>query len=171
MFIFVSLLICFVNESFRIILTVFNLKIMTRIFGQFFAVLFLLFVLFLSACSKSDDGIALYEINGTVVADATNSPLVKIRMIRQSTDYLLFSDTVYTDSLGKYSFGLTDYYNKNASFSIRAIDIDAAKNGGEFVAKDVKVTFSAADWTSLTVENDYKGYAVKTQNIRLVAKQ
>jgi putative lipoprotein (rSAM/lipoprotein system) len=131
----------------------------------------LLFVfIFLVACSNDNSTFALYEINGTVTDATTNLPLKKIRMIRLGTDYLLFNDTIYTDSVGRYSFSLTDYYAKNATFSLKVEDFDSGLNGGEFAAQKVNVQFSASDWSFVDIVGDYKGEATKTRDITLLKK-
>lgn len=131
----------------------------------------ILFVsVFFVACSIDKTTFAQYEINGTVTDAATNLPLKKIRMIRLGTDYLLYSDTIYTDSIGKYSFTLTDYYAKNATFSLKIEDYDAGLNGGEFATQNVNVKFSALDWSYVDIVGDYKGEATKNQDFQLTKK-
>ena len=132
--------------------------------------LFLLITVFLVACSNENTTFALYDINGTVTDNATNLPLKKIRLIRQGTSYLLFSDTTYTDSLGRYSFSLTDYYSKKATFSLKVEDADGELNGGEFMTQTVNVGFSSANWSMTDVVGDYKGQAIKNQDIKLTKK-
>jgi putative lipoprotein (rSAM/lipoprotein system) len=141
----------------------------STIFQPIWAV-FLFFSIFLVACSTNNETFALYEIKGTVTDAATNSALKRIRLIRQGTDYLLYSDTIYTDSLGKYSFSLTDYYAKNATFSIKAEDFDGGLNGGEFATQTINVRFSSSDWSFVDIVGDYKGEATKTQDFSLLKK-
>jgi putative lipoprotein (rSAM/lipoprotein system) len=132
--------------------------------------LFLLITVFMVACSNENTTFALYDINGTVTDNATNLPLKKIRLIRQGTSYLLFSDTTNTDSLGRYSFSLTDYYSKKATFSLKVEDADGELNGGEFMTQTVNVEFSSASWSMTDVVGDYKGQAIKIQDIKLTKK-
>ena len=132
--------------------------------------LFLLITVFLVACSNENTTFALYDINGTVTDNGTNLPLKKIRLIRQGTSYLLFNDTTYTDSLGRYSFSLTDYYSKKATFSLKVEDADGELNGGEFMTQNINVQFLASDWSFVDLVGDYKGQAIKNQDIKLMKK-
>ena len=111
---------------------------------------------------------AQYDINGTITDAATLSPLKNIRVIRSGTDYLLFNDTIYTDSLGKYGFNQTDFYSKNKSFTMKAEDIDGTKNHGYFASKTVNVTFKSSDWTFTTINNKLQGAAATIQDFQLL---
>ncbi|MFT3753235.1 MAG: radical SAM-associated putative lipoprotein [Paludibacter sp.] len=123
-----------------------------------------------TACSKDTGMLAIYEINGTVTDSVTNTPLNRIRIIRKGTDYLLFNDTTFTDVNGKYSFLLTDYYSKNASFSLKIEDTDGLLNGGEYKPHNVELKFSANDWAFSGVPKEYEGMATTTTDIKLQKK-
>jgi len=128
------------------------------------------FAVFFVAFSIDNNTFGKYEINGNVTDATTSLPLKKIRVIRNATDYLLFSDTIYTDSVGKFSVSLTDYYAVKASFLLKVEDSDAGLNGGEFATQNVNIVFSSSDWSFVDIVGDYKGKAVKTQDIRLLKK-
>jgi putative lipoprotein (rSAM/lipoprotein system) len=121
------------------------------------------------ACSDNKE-LADYLITGTITDNTTLLPIKHIQVIRKSTEYLLFSDTTYTDSIGKYSFEFSDYYNKKASFALKIEDIDLTQNLGDFNTKEIIVGFTAADWDNDTKLNSYKAQAFKTVDIRLTKK-
>jgi len=123
--------------------------------------------LFIALTSCSNDGLADYTVNGTVTDGQTSKPIKNIRVIRKSTEYMLYPDTTYTDSIGQYSFEFVDYYDKKASFSLKAEDIDLSANLGTFITQDVKFSFSSSDWDQNSSLKNYKGEAFKTVNIIL----
>jgi len=140
------------------------MKLLTR-----FIFTIAVFIGFFSACTDNNS-LAYYEINGTVSDKVSFHPLNKIRVIREGTDFVLFSDTCYTDLSGKYHFEFSDYYNKKASFKIKVEDVDSTLNRGYFATQEFKVTFSTSNWVNLNVDGDSKGRAVKTQDFTLQLK-
>ena len=122
---------------------------------------------FITACTDNKNKLAYYQINGTITDSLTTNPLEKIRIIREGTDYLLYSDTTYTDSIGKYHFELTDYYANNATFSIKVEDVDGESNGGDYVTRRLNIVFSKSDWINIATESEYYGTASKNYDIKL----
>jgi putative lipoprotein (rSAM/lipoprotein system) len=120
------------------------------------------------ACSDSPE-FADYTIEGTVTNNSS-LPLKDIRVIREATDFLLFSDTIYTDEHGKYSLNFTDYYNAKASFKIKIEDVDLALNGGEFVTQNAKISFSNANWSFSKTANKSSAKSTKTYDVKLQLK-
>lgn len=121
-------------------------------------------LLFLSACSNEPNSdMAYYTISGRVVhdSDSVMVPIANIRVIRQSTDYLYFPDTIKTDKNGKFKFECTDYYSKNKVLTIKAEDIDLSLNGGLFATQTIQVKFSATDWVTNANPAEFKGMAEK----------
>src|SRR5665647_2117411 len=127
------------------------------------------FIGFFSACTDNNS-LAYYEINGTISENVSFQPLNKIRVIREGTDYILYSDTSYTDSSGKYHFEFSDYYNKKTAFKIKVEDVDSTLNLGHFVTQEFNVAFSTSDWVTLGTDGEYKGRAIKTQDFTLQLK-
>ena len=125
---------------------------------------------FITACTDNKNKLAYYQINGTITDSLTTNPLEKIRIIREGTDYLLYSDTTYTDSIGKYHFELTDYYANNATFSIKVEDVDGESNGGDYVTRRLNIVFSKSDWINIATESEYYGTASKNYDIKLQTK-
>ncbi|MFA5045171.1 MAG: radical SAM-associated putative lipoprotein [Paludibacter sp.] len=125
---------------------------------------------FITACNDNKNNLAYYQLNGIVTDSLTTNPLKKIRIIREGTDYLLYSDTTYTDSIGKYHFELTDYYAKNATFSIKVEDVDGESNGGDYVTRKLNVIFSKSDWINIATDSEYYGTASKNFDIKLQKK-
>lgn len=125
---------------------------------------------FITSCINNTNQLAYYQINGIVTDRLTTNPLEKIRIIREGTEYLLYSDTTYTDSIGKYHFELTDYYAKNATFSIKVEDVDGESNGGEYVTRRLNVEFSKSDWINIGTDSEYYGTASKNYDIKLQIK-
>lgn len=134
------------------------------------AVLLILPVIILSCYSCGDSPeFADYTIEGTVTNN-NSQPVKDIRVIREATDFLLFSDTIYTDDQGKYNFAFTDYYNSKASFRIKVEDVDLTLNGGEFATQSVKVSFSEASWSFSKTATEHTAKGTKTYNVKLQLK-
>jgi len=123
--------------------------------------------LFVALTSCSNDGLADYTVSGTVTDSQTSKPIKNIRVIRKSTEYMLFPDTTYTDAIGQYSFEFVNYYDKKASFLLKVEDIDLSENLGTFTTKEVIFSFSSSDWEQNSSLKNYKGEAYKTVNIIL----
>jgi putative lipoprotein (rSAM/lipoprotein system) len=123
-----------------------------------------------AACTDNKSTFAYYVINGTIVDSATLKPIRDIQVIRGNTDYLLFSDTTVTDSLGKYSLEFQDYYMKKAVFTLKVEDIDLSKNQGEFLTRNIAVNFASATWNYNVDSEEYKAEATKTVDIKLKKK-
>jgi len=128
------------------------------------------FIGLLTACSQNEKTLAYYEIYGTVVDSISSLPLIGMRVIREATEYLLFPDTLYTDSVGKYQLSFTDYYSKKPEFTIKVEDKDGNLNGGDFATRKLKATFLKSDWVNLVTDGEYYGTAVKTIDIKLQMK-
>ncbi len=123
---------------------------------------------FLISCeSKSEYGV--YQIEGTITDSISSLPISHIRIIRKETDFLLFSDTTYTDINGHYEFEFTDFYKKKAQFAFKIEDVDENQNGGEYLTKEMKFIFS--DWILNSENINYQGISTKTQNIVLQLKE
>jgi len=127
-------------------------------------------LIFFFSCSKDVNSLSYFSINGTVKNDSSQ-PLENIRIIRNATDYLLFADTVYTDSLGKFSVSFSDYYARKSTFNLKIEDIDATANGGEFATQTVQVGFSSSDWIENFNANEFKTIAEKKIDITLLPLQ
>ena len=145
-----------------------NNKMKISILKKNFPIFILLLALFLFSCSNIEE-MAQYDINGIIKDAATSVPLKNIRVIRYGTDYLLFSDTIYTDSLGKYSFNQTDIYSKNKTFTVKAEDIDGKLNHGAYTTQTINVTYKSSDWSFTSVNNKLQGSAITPQNFYLNA--
>lgn len=124
----------------------------------------------ITSCTNNTNQLAYYQINGIVTDSLTTNPLVKIRIIREGTNYLLYSDTTYTDSIGKYHFELTDYYTKNPMFTIKVEDVDGKLSGGDYVTRRLNVVFSKSDWINIGTDSEYYGTASKNYDIKLQTK-
>jgi len=87
------------------------------------------------------------RIKGVVTDKETSNPLQNIQVIGQ------YSDTVYTDTEGRYIFR-----NVPPKFHLKIEDIDGAENGGDFETQEFDVKFEGAEH-------------VKTVNIELETKK
>jgi hypothetical protein len=134
--------------------------------NKYAVLVFVLVLIVISACSK-EEGFAVYNIEGTVTESTGLIPLKKIRMIRQSTDYLFSPDTTYTDSLGRYSFNFTDYYKKNYSIDIAAEDFDGNLNKGSYLRQTIHLTFTPSDWSFTSNDKALRGEATKSLNFKM----
>lgn len=124
----------------------------------------------LSSCStNSDSEMAYYSLSGQVMYDSASTlvPIRNIRVIRQSTDFLLYPDTTKTDKTGKFYFECTDYYSKTKTFKLKVEDIDNVLNGGMFTSTELSVKLSASDWVTNTNPSSFKGMAEKSIQITL----
>ena len=120
------------------------------------------------ACGDSPE-FANYELQG-IVTDNNSQPIKDIRVVREATDFLLFSDTTYTDANGKYDFYFTDYYDSKATFKLKIEDVDVALNGGEFATQNLKVSYSNASWSFTKATTEPAALGRKTYDIKLQLK-
>ncbi len=127
-------------------------------------------LLSLISCRNDTDSLSYFTINGTVKSN-TAQPIENIRIIRNSTDFLLFPDTVFTDSTGKFSVSFSDYYAKKSTFSLKIEDIDSIANGGEFAAQTIQVGFSSSDRVENFNATEYKTIAQKNIDITLLPSE
>lgn len=121
-----------------------------------------------AVCGDSEE-FANYELQGTVT-DNNSLPIKDIRVVREATDFLLFSDTTYTDANGKYDFYFTDYYDSKATFKLKIEDVDVALNGGEFATQNLKVSYSNASWSFSKTAKESTALGSKTYDIKLQLK-
>jgi len=131
----------------------------------------LIIVLFAFGCVACGDSpeFANYELQG-IVTDNNSLPIKDIRVVREATDFLLFSDTTYTDVNGKYDFYFTDYYDSKATFKLKIEDVDVALNGGEFATQNLKVSYSNASWSFSKTAKESTALGSKTYDIKLQLK-
>ncbi|MCL2041593.1 MAG: radical SAM-associated putative lipoprotein [Bacteroidales bacterium] len=109
-----------------------------------------------------------YEIKGVVTNKENAHPLQNIRVIHQT-----YSDTLYTDSQGKYAFNF--YYEGGAYperiFHLKVEDIDGEENGGDFTIREIELKITEADRVQKGDGNWYEGKFGKTENVELEKKQ
>jgi putative lipoprotein (rSAM/lipoprotein system) len=97
---------------------------------------------------------AVYVIKGDVKSKS-GKPIPNIRIIAEK------SDTVFTDSKGKYIYKF-DAMVSGFHFTIE--DIDGLDNGGYFKSQEMDVQFTDAD---LMNNGDCGNFYVKTANVKL----
>lgn len=131
------------------------------------AVVSMIFMSIMLPSCESNTEFASYEISGKILENVNSTPLKNIRVIRLSTDYLLFSDTTYTDSTGYYEFLLTDYFDKNATFELKIEDTDKNLNGGHFQSRSVFAQVDSENWRFYTVDNQKRSIATVVADFKL----
>jgi putative lipoprotein (rSAM/lipoprotein system) len=112
----------------------------------------------LYSCYKYGMPVDEFEIKG-VVTDSKNVPIQNIRVVKPD------SDTLYTQSDGKYFFHLWE--EKFSPIKIKVEDIDGEENGGEFRPYQFDVEFTEADMVKKGTKNNPGDKYVITRDIKL----
>lgn len=108
-----------------------------------------------------------YVIKGTVTDSISKQSLKNIRIVRQTNDIGLQSDTTYTDLNGYYQFSFSGFPEEHPEFKLITADIDGNQNGGDFETRNVSVLISSTDRTEKGDNHWYQGKFVKKQDIKL----
>ena len=106
-----------------------------------------------------------FELKGTVTSSVTSEPLKNIRVIRSVGYEKQSGDTIYTDGNGKYAYTFSGF--PGLKFPLKFEDIDGEANGGQFLTKEIEVTFTQADLEKKGDGHWYSGKFVKTQDAAL----
>jgi putative lipoprotein (rSAM/lipoprotein system) len=102
-----------------------------------------------------------FVIAGDIKNKENGKPIPNIQIIAVN------SDTLYTDSQGKYIFKFRDFSLSNPQLPdvrLKIEDIDGVENGGKFASQEINVTFTDADKMN---KRKCEGFYVKTENIKL----
>ena len=142
-------------------------KQITKFFDKIIIVLLGILGIVTSCCVVCMYGepVAEYEIKGVVTDKTSTSPIKNIRIIKQLYDNS--SDTLYTDSQGKYVFNFGEQYVFGAPIHLKIDDIDGEENGGSFASQEIEVIFTNDDLTRKPKRNNDSKKYVKIQNIEL----
>jgi len=100
---------------------------------------------------------AVHIVKGDVKNNADGKPIPNIRIIAEN------SDTLYTDSQGKYIFKFDVF---TADFCLLIDDIDGEENGGHFKSQVVDVALFPNE-EDVIKKGACEGYFVKTEKIKL----
>jgi len=141
---------------------------MKKKFIKFFDKIILLLLGFsgiLYSCAKYGMPENEFEIKGTVFHGPTNNPVKDIRIIRGDRRFEDSADTLYTTADGKFAF---HFYNFANSTQLKIEDIDGEANGGEFLTREINVTFTDADRVKKSLSNKRGDKYVKKLNIGLL---
>ena len=135
-------------------------KTIIKLFDKIIVLLLAILGVFNSCRQPEEYGTphADYELKGIVTDKETSKPLKNIQIVS-------YSDTLYTDAEGKYSF-----YNMMPEFHLKVEDIDGEENGGEFETQEMDIKLTKADQVEKG-KGWYEGKYVKTQNIELETKK
>ena len=98
-----------------------------------------------------------YVLKGVITDKETSKPIQNIQIVRQY---------IYTDSEGKFM-----YNGRERELRLKIDDIDGIENGGEFLSKEIEVTFTKADQVEKGDGNWYQGKFAKTINVELEKKE
>jgi putative lipoprotein (rSAM/lipoprotein system) len=122
------------------------------------------------SCYEYGMPVAEYELNGTVT-DLNKNPIKNIRIIGQTH---LGSDTLFTDSKGKYAFTYNHelfVFNPESPVHLKVEDIDGYENGGFFLPEERDVNFIDADLVKKGRGTKRGDKYAKTENIMMTKSE